>query len=130
MRRLTRGTAGRSTTELATSTGAHARGVFTRVPLALFGAVLAALLLSASAFAAAPTYLTSFGEPKEELLAANLAVNEVTGDVYVINYGLHSVDRFSSSGQLLGRLTGAGLAHEDLGINAGHPTFSGRRRCR
>jgi Divergent InlB B-repeat domain len=93
-------------TILALPTGRSSAGRPT-VPLlaALIAAVLALLGLAASASAAEPRFVTSFGSKE----TGRLAVNEQTGVVYVINEINHVVDRFSSSGEPLEPLEAEGL---------------------
>lgn len=104
----------------ATSTSARPAGPIGRFTLAILGAALGTLLLAASAPAAAPTlpsYETSFtcsatskcgpkpgGGEIESLSPGRLAVNEATGDVYVIDVADQRVLRFSSAGAYLSQL--------------------------
>ncbi|HXV04335.1 MAG TPA: hypothetical protein VFP23_00315 [Solirubrobacterales bacterium] len=85
-----------------------------RLALATLGAllVLGLLIGPASAFAARPTYLTSYVEPESgpaggEMEAERVAVNEETGVIYVISALNNAVNRFSASGEFLGQLTGS-----------------------
>jgi DNA-binding beta-propeller fold protein YncE len=92
--------------------GSGARqGVFGRLALVLLGALFVVLLLTSSAFAATPTFVTSFGDPN--LIPERLAVNETTGDVYVLNTNTRTVDQFSASGALLKELS---VPESELGL--------------
>jgi Divergent InlB B-repeat domain len=137
----------RDSSSIARSAG---RGPFARLPLAAAGALLALALLAAPA-SAAPTQKTceevggSNAEcfdgaetPAGEMEPAWDAVDESTGDVYVIDTVYQVVDRFSKDGRYLGRLVAdkgtpaerfgrgplaVGAARGDIAVdNSGGPT--------
>lgn len=72
-------------------------------------ALCALLLATAQAWATAPVLDTTFnGSPDHTLgTPGRLAVDEATGDVYVIDTANDVVDRFSSTGTFLGALRGS-----------------------
>jgi Divergent InlB B-repeat domain/Collagen triple helix repeat (20 copies) len=82
---------------------------------ALILAVFALMGLAAAAGAAEPEFLTSFVEPEGTMAPTRLAVDESSGDVYVLDRAHDIVQRFTPDGQLLAPLTGEGLP-EGLGI--------------
>ncbi|HSC21794.1 MAG TPA: hypothetical protein VLC07_08695 [Solirubrobacterales bacterium] len=93
-----------------------------RRTLAALCALCALLLIgSASASAAAsPTLTSSFdgaAAPGELAEPTWTAVDESTGDVYVIDNANDAVDRFSKSGAYLGQLEGAATPEETFGFD-------------
>jgi hypothetical protein len=94
--------------------------MFGRLALVLLGALLAALLLAASsASAATPVFVRSFSDPN--LIPGRIAVNEATGDVYVLNLKTSKVDWFNKSGELKEEELSAPLG---LGLEPGGRTDS------
>jgi hypothetical protein len=91
--------------------GSARRGLAGLFSVVVLVAVACCWLVSAAGASAAPSYVPpSFTGPAGEFEPEHVAVDEASGDVYVINPVLDDVDRFSRSGQLLGKpLTGAGL---------------------
>lgn len=83
-----------------------------RLGLALLAALLAVGAFAASALADTPatppsytgTHFDGSGTPDGSMTVNRLAVNEETGDVYVIDCAHNVVDRFSSSGTYLSQL--------------------------
>jgi Divergent InlB B-repeat domain len=82
---------------------------------ALITAVLALMGFASGASAAQPTWVTSFSDPG--MVPGRVAVDEQTGDVYVVDRAHDVVDRFSPAGELLEpALTGAGLPEESMQV--------------
>lgn len=72
--------------------------------------VMFALLLAATASAAAPTLIGSFdgsGTPAGSMVPTKLAVDEATGDVYVIDTAHDVVSKFDSTGTYLSQIRGS-----------------------
>ncbi|MEX0972951.1 MAG: hypothetical protein WDZ46_06800 [Solirubrobacterales bacterium] len=86
-----------------------------RFALALFATICAALFLASSASAAAPTYDSSFtcsvatpcGSITSGFSPDQLAVNEATGDVYVIDIGHDAIVVFDSTGAYKSTIPGS-----------------------
>lgn len=94
-----------------TSTSARAGGAFARLTLALLGAALAALLLAAGASASVPTPtgapFSGSATPAGSMTPTKMAINEETGDVYVIDAAHDVIDKFSSAGVYESQITGS-----------------------
>jgi sugar lactone lactonase YvrE len=103
-----------------------------RLALASLAAIAALCILAASAFAAVPKEISSFnGTANSGPGFTSIgwdAVNEATGDVYVIDLGANAVDRFNSKGEFVGKVTGFDFSGEfnaiavdnSGGANEGH----------
>jgi Divergent InlB B-repeat domain/Collagen triple helix repeat (20 copies) len=121
-----------SSTAGTPSISASTSGAFGRLALGILGAICAVLLLGAVSAVAAPTQVTceqaggsnahcfsGADAPNGEMIARRPAVDESTGDVYVIDRLDGVVNRFSDSGAYLGQLTGTGTPAGSLGIQGG-----------
>jgi phosphodiesterase/alkaline phosphatase D-like protein len=118
---IPRWTWGRNTVHVAgeRATASSTPGAVARLALITVCALVCALLFAGAATAAAPTLTGTFdgtGTPAGDMSAGRPAVDEATGDVYVIDKVNHVVDRFSATGTYLGQLTGVGTTAGDLGI--------------
>lgn len=83
------------------------------------GTALACALLLAMPASADPTETTHFSgtDAATGMIAGRPAVDEATGDVYVLDANSGVVDRFSPSGAYIGQLTGVGTPALSLGLS-------------
>jgi NHL repeat len=117
----------------------HSCVAYFKQPLALaFTLVLTATVLTALLFSATPAlaargheFTTTFGkpctaEPCGEALKkpTGVAVNEASGDVYVVDTGSNRVARFSASGGYLGQFDGSGTFEVEGKVESGAPAGS------
>jgi phosphodiesterase/alkaline phosphatase D-like protein len=90
--------------------GGRAPGFLRRVAVVLLSLLCVAMLASASASADAPTFDSSFdgsGTPAGSFGGlGRIAVDQGSGDVYVMDTGNNVIDRFSSSGSYVSQLDG------------------------
>ena len=85
-----------------------------RAALVALCALCLALMTAASASAAAPTFNSSFdgsGTPAGSMTPTKTAVDESTGDVYVIDSAHNVVNKFSSSGTYISQLLGTDVSN-------------------
>jgi Divergent InlB B-repeat domain/Collagen triple helix repeat (20 copies) len=103
---------------VATSTRGRTAGAFARLGLALIGALCAMLLLGAAGAAAAtPSYdpSLSFGPG---FSPGHIAVDESTGEIYVIDEAGDAIKRFSSSGALESTIPGSSITAGSFGFSS------------
>jgi hypothetical protein len=94
----------------STNGSGNAASLLGRFTLAVLSALCAAMLLSASASAAAPTSGGSFNgsaTPDGSMSPQRLATDEATGDVYVLDLAHSLVNKFSSSGAYIRQFKGS-----------------------
>lgn len=90
-----------------------------RIVLIALCALCLSLFMTAAASAAAPTYNSSFdgsGTPAGSMSPTKAAVDEVTGDVYVIDSANGVIDKFSSSGTYLSQILGSSTTRGSFGF--------------
>jgi hypothetical protein len=108
-----------------------------RVLTAVFVGVLALSLGLGGAVAHAeslPSYLTSFtgGETPAKSFesVSGVAVDESSGDVYIVDTGHNAVDKFSASGTFVCQITGSGTGERECDAGSAGPeafSFAGGR---